>query len=194
MKDFKEPDLKAPRYRQRVLDVITEDFFKEFKDQYPEYRSILNSELKDKIRLINGTIWKTVIEERDGVELGSGLGYLFIGSCPKKKTSNTNYNLSKEYKKIIEHRNWESDMFVAKIFYTNYEQKYRFKHHELWGFKAVRDFKRTVSTVYPEDWNKYIQVDNMTKISTLFRKQSYKMIKKREQIDLLKDYDEFAFE
>src|SRR5574343_194637 len=194
MTDFKEPDLKAPRYRAKVLDVINDEFFKEFKKQYPEYKHLSNKELKEKIALINGTIYKTAIEERDGVELPSGLGYIFIGSCPKKKSANTNYHLSKQYKKVVNHRNWESDQYTAKIFYTNYEQKYRFKFHELWGFKAVRQFKRSVSEAYPESWTKYIMVDNLTKVSNLFRRQSYKMIKQKEEQELLKQYDEFALE
>lgn len=191
MRDFKEPDVKAPRYRSKALDIINKDFFAEFKAQNPEYRDLPNNELKELIGLINGTIWSTVIKERDGVELGSGLGYLFIGSCVRKKSHNTDYNLSKRYKKLIEHRNWESDQYVAKIFYTNFEQKYRFKFHELWAFKAVRQFKRSVSEEYPDNWKKYIQVDNMMKICSLFRKQSYKMSKQKEDKELLKEYNEF---
>jgi hypothetical protein len=92
---------------------------------------------------------------------------------------------------ILQHQNWESDQFAAKIFYTNYETKYRFKNHELWGFKGVRDFTRTVGKTYPQEWKKYIQVDNLIRVSRLFRNQKNRQFKKEETIDLLKNYDEF---
>lgn len=191
MEDFNVPDLNAPRYRCSVLDILDKSFYKEFREKYPEYGSITDKEIKEIIKLVNGVIWKTAITERDGVEFPSGLGYLFVGTCNKKKSLNTDYRMSREYMKKIEHRNWESDQYIAKIFYTNYEQKYRFKFHELWGFTGVRQFKRELASYYPEHWKQYIQVDNMLKISRLFRKQSFKMNKLKEERDLLQFYDEF---
>lgn len=44
--------------------------------------------------------------------------------------------------------NLDTDGKLAKIFYTNLSTKYRFKNRELWQFKAVRQFKRTVAEVY----------------------------------------------
>ena len=35
----------------------------------------------------------------------------------------------------------------------------------LWRFTAVRDFKRSVSKVYPDNWKKYVQVENGKNIS-----------------------------
>ena len=78
-----------------------------------------------------------------------------------------------------------------KIFYTNFETKYRFKNHDLWGFTGVRDFKRTVAKVYPTEWKKYVMVDNILKISRLFRIEKFKHMKIEETKELLKDYDEF---
>ena len=136
-------------------------------------------------------IWQTAIDTRDGVELPEQLGYIFIGSCPRKKGENTNYRKSAEYGVKIQNQNWESDQYTAKIFYTNFETKYRFKHHEMWGFTGVRDFKRTVAQTYPIEWKKYVQVDNLVKVSLLFRKQRFKDFKKHETARLLEEYDEF---
>jgi hypothetical protein len=91
----------------------------------------------------------------------------------------------------VQHQNWESDQYLAKIFYTNFETKYRFKFHELWGFTALRDFKRTVGKTYPKEWKKYVVVDNLTKISRLFRKHIVRDIDKKNTKLLLEDYDEF---
>ena len=146
--------------------------------------------LKNIITAFNGKIWKTVVELRDGVELPEQLGYIFIGSCPRKK-SNVDFKKSEHYGTVLQNQNWESDQFVAKIFYTNYETKYRFKNHDLWGFTGLRDFKRSVAKNYPKEWKKYVQVDNLVKISRLFRMEKFKQFKTDETTELLKNYDEF---
>jgi hypothetical protein len=136
-------------------------------------------------------VWQHVIDSRDGVELPEQLGFLFIGTCPRKNGENTDYKKSLQYGVKVQNQNWESDQYVAKIFYTNFETKYRFKHHEMWGFTGVRDFKRTVAHTYPQEWKKYVQVDNLVKVSLLFRKQKFKDFKKQETAQLLEEYDEF---
>ncbi len=190
-KQYKKPDLKAPRYRPKKLNLTNVDFYKKFISDNPKYDHITNDQFKSIISSFNEKIWKTVIENRDGIELPEQLGYIFIGSCPRKKGDNTNYSKSEHYGVKVQNQNWESDQYVAKIFYTNFETKYKFKHHDLWGFVGLRDFKRSVSKAYPIDWKKYVVVDNLLKVSRLFRKQKFKHEKKKETDLLLEDYDEF---
>jgi hypothetical protein len=194
MKDFKVPDLHAPRYRPRTLEIANTQFFKEFKEAHPEYADIPNAELKEKLKTINGAMWRTVLDERDGLELPNGLGYMFLGSCPKKEGDNTDYATSAFYQKHIQHRNFESDNYTAKIFYTNYSSKYRFRNHELWGFTAVRGFKRAVKPTYQENWTKYILVDNMQRVSELFRRNYHRLHQKQLEQELIKTYDEFELD
>jgi len=189
-KQYKKPDLNAPRYRPKKLNLTNTDFYNKFIEENPKYSSLTIEQFKEIIKTFNGLIWNSVISERDGMQLPEQLGYLFIGSCPRKK-SNVDFQKSHEHGVILQHQNWESDQFAAKIFYTNYETKYRFKNHELWGFKGVRDFTRTVGKTYPQEWKKYIQVDNLIRVSRLFRNQKNRQFKKEETIDLLKNYDEF---
>jgi hypothetical protein len=189
-KQYKKPDLNAPRYRPKKLNLTNTEFYNKFIEENPKFNQITIKQFKEIIKTFNGKIWEKVIEERDGVQLPEQIGYLFIGSCPRKK-SNVDFNKSQHYGVVLQNQNWESDQYLAKIFYTNYETKYRFKNHELWGFKGVRDFTRTVGQTYPTEWKKYIQMDNMIKASRLFRKHKIDNIKKIERIDLLKDYDEF---
>lgn len=189
-KPFKKPDLNAPRYRPKKLNLTNIDFYNKFIEENPKFSQLTIDQFKDVIKSFNGKIWETVISDRNGVQLPEQLGYLFIGSCPRKK-SNVDFKKSEHYGVILQNQNWESDQFIAKIFYTNYETKYRFRNHELWGFKGVRDFTRNVGKVYPKEWKKYIQMDNMVKASRLFRKHKFQEFKKAEVIDLLKDYDEF---
>lgn len=189
-KQYKKPDLNAPRYRPTKLNLTNVDFYNRFIQDNPKYNQLTINQFKDVIKTFNGKIWEAVINERDGVQLPEQLGYIFIGSCPRKK-SNVDYKKSEEYGVILQNQNWESDQYLAKIFYTNFETKYRFKNHELWGFKGLRDFTRAVGQAYPKQWKKYIQVDNKLKISRLFRMEKFKQFKTEETAELLKNYDEF---
>jgi hypothetical protein len=166
--NFKQPDLNAPRYREKVLGLLNAELINEFKDRNPIYSKIDSSKFKNIIKLFNERIWNEVIENRDGVELPDSLGYLFIGTCPAAKSVNTNYALSKQYGKVLQNKNWETDGKVAKIFYTNYSTKYRFKNRELWQFVAVRQFKRAVAKSYPEKWRKYITMENKKKVAHMY--------------------------
>ena len=190
-KQYKKPNLNAPRYRPKKLNLTNVDFYNKFIEDNPKYNYLTIDQFKDIIKTFNGKIWETVIKERDGVQLPEQLGYIFIGSCPKKISENTDYSKSALYGVKLQNQNWESDQFLAKIFYTNFETKYRFKNHDLWGFAGLRDFKRTVSKVYPKEWKKYLQVDNKLKISRLFRTEKFKQFKTEETKELLKNYDEF---
>lgn len=189
-KAYKKPDLNAPRFRPKKLNLTNVEFYNKFIEDNPKSDTITIQQFKDIIKTFNGKIWEKVVEERDGIQLPEQLGYLFIGTCPRKK-SNVDFSKSKTHGIILQNQNWESDNYLAKIFYTNFETKYRFRNHELWGFIGVRDFKRTVAKVYPQEWKKYIQVDNKLKISRLFRTQKFKHFKIQETAELLKQYDEF---
>lgn len=190
-KQYKKPDLNAPRFRPKKLNLTNVEFYNKFIEENPKYNTLTLEQFKDVIKTFNGLIWEGVIRERDGIQLPEQLGYIFIGSCPKKKGENTDYEKSQYYGIKLQNQNWESDQYTAKIFYTNFETKYRFKNHDLWGFKGLRDFKRSVAKTYPIEWKKYIQVDNLLKISRLFRIEKERHTQKDETTELLKNYDEF---
>ena len=192
-KKYKKPDLKAPRYRSKRLNLTNFETYTKFLNENPYVETICLEKFKEVISTFNEMIWKSVIEDRNGVELPEQLGYIFIGSCPRKK-SKVDFNKSKIYGVKLQNQNWESDQYTAKIFYTNYEGKYKFRNHELWGFTGVRNFKREVGQTYPKEWKKYIMVDNMVKVSRVFRKQSYIQYKQKETKNLLDTYDDFNFD
>lgn len=192
-KTYKKPDLNAPRFRPKKLNITNKESYEKFISENPKYAFLTINQYKEIITVFNGKIWETVIKEREGIELPEQLGYLFIGSCPRKKFDNTDYKKSEHYGVKLQSQNWESDQYVAKIFYTNFETKYRFKHHEMWGFKGLRDFTRGVAKTYPIEWKKYIMVDNLMKVSRLFRREKFKQSKKVETVLLLENYDEFNF-
>lgn len=188
---YKKPDLNAPRFRPRRLNLTNISTYNRFLEENPKFTGLTAIQFKEVIKSFNGKIWKKAVETRDGVELPEQLGYIFIGSCPRKKNDNPDRVKSLQYGMRIQNQNWESDQYVAKIFYTNFETKYWFKHHDMWGFTGVRDFKRTVAKTYPKEWKKYVMVDNLVRISRIFRKQKFKDFKKQETAKLLEEYDEF---
>jgi len=183
--NFKKPNLKAPRYREKRLGLLNKDTIKEFKDKKPLYSEIDNVKLKKIIKIYNKRLWETVIKNRDGVELPDSLGYLFIGTCKPSKSVNTNYALSKEYGKVLQNKNWDTDGNIGKIFYTNYSTKYRFKNRELWHFLASRDFKRSVAKEYPMSWTKYVVMKNKYRVAHLYDPNP------EDTEKALKNYNEF---
>lgn len=191
MTSYNKPDLNAPRFRPKRHGTLNAEFCNKIRAKKEEYKHLKDSEIKQIVKTFNDSLWQTVIEKRDGVELLEQLGFVFIGTCKKKKHDNPDIHNSLRYGVKVQHQNWESDQFLAKIFYTNFETKYRFKFHELWGFTGFRNFKRTVSKTYPTEWKKYVVVDNMARVSKLFRKKIFKEKKDKEDELLIETYDEF---
>lgn len=191
MISYKKPDLKAPRFRPKKHNLLNDDFCKKIKSKGGVFETLTNKQIKDVVTSFNQNIWESVIEHRDGVELLEQLGYIFIGTCQRAKSNNTNVKSSLQYGVKVQHQNWESDQHLAKIFYTNFETKYRFRFHEMWGFTALRDFKRSVAKAYPIEWKKYVVVDNFVKISKLFRSYVIKDKIEKETELLFENYDEF---
>jgi hypothetical protein len=183
--NFKKPDLNAPRYREKRLGLLNSETFKEFKEKKPLYSKIDNDKLKLIIKTYNQKLCKTVIENRDGVELPDSLGYLFLGTCPSAKTSNADYALSHKHGKVLQNKNWDTDGNLGKIFYTNWSTKYRFKNRELWRFVACRDFKRAVAKEYPKNWTKYVVMKNKFRVAHLYDSTPEKTK------ETLKNYNEF---
>jgi hypothetical protein len=188
----KKPDLNAPRFRYSGLRVITEEFVDNFRKKNPAYKDITLGEFKSIVKKFNETLWREVIENRDGIQLPEGLGYLFIGTCqPSTKRTNYDFTNSTKYNKAIQNRNWETDGKVAKIFYWSWAEKYHYKNREVWGFTACRNFKRAVSKEYPLNWTMYHIVDPKKKIREQFKKQrgrDYALEKEKEE---LKNYNDF---
>jgi hypothetical protein len=190
----RKPNLKAPRFRRNTAGTLNKDFIKELKQKVPAARDFTDKKIKEIITAFNGVLWEEAINKRDGVEIPEQIGHLFIGTCPAKKRKNVDFKQTASYMEVIQHRNYESDQHLAKIFYTTYSTfgtKYRFKNHELWGFIATRDFKRTVGKTYPLKWKQYLEVNPNIKISSMFRSNIYKIERKEADQLSLQNYDEF---
>lgn len=191
MKEFKSPDLKAPRYRPEVYTIMNKVFFESFKKKHPKYKDLDNVELRKIVKYFNNTLYQTVIDTRDGVQLPEQIGWLFIGTCQSPKKQNIDFVKSKKYGVAVTNKNWETDGKLAKIFFTSYALKHKMKNREFWGFVACREFKRAVAKSYPENWNMYLVVEPTIKIKLNNTKNYLVNSTKQKNIEGLKNYNEF---
>jgi hypothetical protein len=169
MSTFKKPDLSAPRFRPKSKNLLNKELFNAFIDKHPEYEGLDINKFKQVVTTYNGLLKQSVIDNRDGVKLPESLGYILIAKCDKPKTANTDFAASAKYGKKVNHANWDSDNYLAKICYTNYSLKYRFSDRELWGFKPAKPFRSDVAGSFPELYNKYIHLTKNIKLHGLFK-------------------------
>ena len=191
MKEFKSPDLTAPRYRPEVHTIMNREFFESFKKKHPKYKDLDNVELRKIVKYFNNTLYQTVIDTRDGVQLPEQIGWLFIGTCQSPKKQNIDFVKSKKYGVAVTNKNWETDGKLAKIFFTSYALKHKMKNREFWGFVACREFKRAVAKAYPENWNMYIVVEPTRKIKLNSTRNYLASSAKKQETEGLKHYNEF---
>jgi hypothetical protein len=191
MKEFKKPDLKAPRFRPEVYNVLNKEFFEKFKEKNPKYKNLDNAMLKKIIKTFNQLVYHTVVETRDGVQLPESIGWLFIGTCEQSKKDNIDFAKSHKYGVKVTNKNWESDGKLAKIFFSNYAPKHKMKNREYWSFNACRDFKRLVAKTYPENWQMYVVADPKTKLEHAYSRLMYKHALEKQTAKALETYNEF---
>lgn len=191
MKEFKKPDLSAPRFRPTVYTIMNKEFFDSFKKKYPKYKNLDEKSLRKIAKTFNELVYTTVIENRDGIQLPESIGWLFIGSCEQSKKDNIDYAKSNKYGISVTNKNWESDGKLAKIFFTSYALKHKMKNREFWKFVACRDFKRGVAKVYPENWNMYMAIDPSKKLKLDYQKTIYKDFLNNSVKKELSNYNDF---
>jgi hypothetical protein len=191
MKEIKKPDIKGPRYRPEVHNIMNKEFFDSFRQKYPKYKNLTDADLKKIGKAFNRLVFQTVIDTRDGVQLPESIGWLFIGTCEQSKKYNIDFAKSHQYGVTVSNKNWATDGKLAKIFYTNYAPKIKIKNKEYWKFVACREFKRSVAKTYPENWNMYVAVDPTEKIRKTYQKFKTRQIALKLQSKALETYNEF---
>lgn len=191
MREFKKPNLNAPRYRPEVHSIMNKEFFDSFKKKYPKYKNLDNKELRKIIKTFNNSFYQKVIDTRDGVLLPEQIGWIFIGTCQSPKKENIDFAKSNKYGVAVSNKNWETDGKLAKIFFTNYALKHKMKNREFWSFVACRDFKRNVSKAYAENWNMYLVVEPNKKLKLNHARNVFINSLKEKQKEALKHYNEF---
>jgi hypothetical protein len=191
MKEFKKPDVTAPRFRPVVYNVLNKEFFKKFKQRYPKYKNLIDSEIRNIIKKFNTLVYQNVIEKRDGIQLPNQVGWLFIGSCQESKKRNINFAKSLKYGVTVTNNNFDTDGKLAKIFFTNFAPKHKMKNREFWSFVACREFKRSVAKQYPENWQMYVEANPQTKLQYTYGRSLYKNLKLKNKEKEIHKYNDF---
>jgi hypothetical protein len=148
-------DRKAPRFNQRKFrkNIVSEDLWKRWKLEtgynvsFSDFKNIWNN--------IAISFIQNVLEERDGVKLGAGMGEIYIGFIPSLKSKIVDPKTSEEYKKEIKYENWDTSGKVGKIIYATRGRKYIYKTAGWWAFKASRIFKQATSKSLRTHPNRY---------------------------------------
>lgn len=172
MRKFSDIDRTKPRFRPDRHEVINDDFIKEINIKHPKTIGLTIRQLGTIVKNFNDHIRTYVCENREGVELPQGLGYLFLGVC-KNSTNTIDEVTSNKYKKQISFKNWNSDGRLGKIFYSNSSVKYKIVDNNLWLFKPAREFKTESSKAFSENWKLFIEIDPKIKLSAYLRDYKY---------------------
>ena len=155
-------DYTAPRHRPDSRQIFTTQFFKKFFKQHPEFKELDEKytiqEKKEFIKFFNECLGDIAIENRDGVKLPEGLGFIYLGTL-KTKTK-INNKLSNEVGYNINYTNNHSDGKLLKITYSSRPKSYNFENKELWSFKKAHTFKEKASKAFKDNWNKYMALDD----------------------------------
>lgn len=186
-----KPDLNGPRFREKRISVLTLKTLAAFKEKHPKYANLSLAQFKDIMITFHGKLTEGIIENRNGIELPEGLGFIFMGTCSTPKKKNIDFKKSIEFGVKATHKNWDSDNKLLKIFYTNHNAKYPFHNKQVWAFKAVKQFRKAASEAYIADFTKYIEVSPMAKISAKYDRHRKKEYAKNLTAIVPEGYDEF---
>lgn len=166
---FKEPNTKAPRFREKHHNVLNINMYKVFIKKNPKYENLTYEMFKDIIRVFNKKLVEGTIDNRDGIALPQSLGYLLVTKCESPDKPNVDYNTSKKLGTTVFFKNWDTDNYLAKICYTNYTLMYAFKERCYWKFTPHRDFKNRVTATFADMYNKYIFLDKKTNLCDMYK-------------------------
>ena len=186
---FKAPNINGPRFRRKCKSLLTLELFENFKKAHPTH-VITYEQFKSIILKCSYKMWNAVINERDGIELPIG-GVVFIGSTKIYKRNNYDIIASIKANAPIKHRNYETDGFVGKIYYTRRIAKVSSRDVNMWGFTGHRDFKRAMAKIYPKTWQKFSSLASPHRVNNEYIKNRNKSlsIKRTEKESI--NYNEF---
>lgn len=184
-KQFKAPDLHAPRARKKPPDLLSDPqkdptgFFAKMKQMHPHMQQYTNKQIAGWIEEHNKLLAQEIIDNRMGIKLPFGLGRIITGICKltdKTARQNIDYKTSKSIGVQVPYNNAHSFGYIAKVYHTAYLYRCKFKNHRLWHFKPCRKLSRAVSAVVNNgDFKKYIYFTKDFTPAKLFSKPKIKM-------------------
>ena len=174
--DIKKPNLKAPRARCERYVCLNKEMFKKFKKLYPH----INIDWKTFKKIIirgNEIFREGFLNNREGVVLPQGFGKLFIGAYEKSPHKNYyDWKVLHEKNVAVPQRNYESDRYFCKLFYTSFGNNYKYPFKRYWYFNPSSQTSKLVSVTFSKNWNMFIKVPKLQKLKD-FEKDLYRTIK-----------------
>lgn len=133
-------------------------FYKNLKDNNPELKVYTNSQIRKYIMEFNKRVKDTVLVNREGVDLPSHMGPIFIATYGKRKYG-VDKNLSRMYKKKIYFTHEKVNRQGGCIFWVPKLEKYKFPNSHLWRLEPCQIWKKELMESYlSRQWKKYITV------------------------------------
>jgi len=199
LKDYKKPDLNAPRYFEEKLSVTERGFYPEMVAQYPNLAKYSPKEIVKMLKGFNREkVAIPVMSTREGVKLPNALGTIFLGFFKNKYHLDltTDATASEELGKKVHHSNYSSDGFIPYIYYSKYYGSYRnpFLNSEYWSFEPCRNITRSMKQYIDKDWKKYVIIDSKSTIKRMVDALYYKRDKQYRERKQLANYDPFKIE
>jgi len=152
---------KAKRFNTRKYreNIISEELYKKWKEESGFDITFL--QFKNYWKLIANEYVQAVLENRDGIRFGAGLGDIYIGYIVGSKIRPVDYVTSSLLNKKIYHDNFDSRGKLAKIIYATNKRPYIYRMHNFWAFTACRNFKNKVKESlrsFPERYKNSIEM------------------------------------
>lgn len=190
MRKVSLPDRKAPRFCVKAKSTGTRSQHKKFLEKYPEYSHLTYKEFLQIYHTFNTEIRNSSITVREGVELPSRLGVIYIVSV-KPVTVAINYALTHKLGKTIIYNNLHTDGLRSSIAYTVSDNRYKYAFCDLWAFHPKRPFKHQVSKEYPKNYQMYMRCDSKTKYTDILERTKAKDAMLLTDKKKLETYNEF---
>lgn len=133
--DRKAPRMKKAQYSKKVID---KSMWKEFREKFPEYASLSDSELNTKWNELAAIIRTELVTNPLGVKLGSYTGELKLQYLPYKMEGAIDPAASDEAGELVKHLNVLTRGKVARV---KWERRWAVKFNKMlqfFSFEAER--------------------------------------------------------
>jgi len=187
---FRAPNIKGPRFRKDHKTILKKDLFEKFIASNPQYSDLSFIAFKNIVKSCSTKMAKAAVTERDGISLPSG-GSVFVGSTKIRVKNNYDIQASIKANAPIKHRNYDTDGHVAKIYYSPYLSKVAGRDRSVWSFTGHRDFRRSVSKIYPLNWRKYIVVADLYGVAKDYKRHKNRHYYEGVTKNATETYNEF---
>ena len=160
-------DPRGPRCRTPRHVTINREVYDKYLEQNPNSK-LTFTEFKQ-ICLRGNTLYRqAIMKNREGIELPERMGRMFIGAYEKGKDKPYyDWAVLRKKKVAYSHKNWESDRYVCKLFYTNFGNQNKYQLRQYWYFNGCRKATEETSKNFRENWNFYVKIPRFQKMSEL---------------------------